>query len=82
MNAGFLADSYTKMGIFSVVLYLVALKLLVSFSDSNKDFKDEFIIFSIIIAPLIALANSSLTTTLFSHGLLLAFFVSSQIKKA
>ncbi len=82
MNAGFLADSYTKMGIFSVVLYLVALKLLVSFSDSNKDFKDEFIIFSIIIAPLIALANSSLTTTLFSHGLLLAFFVSSQIKKS
>ena len=71
-----------KNGNFSVVLYLVALKLLVSFSDSNKDFKDEFIIFSIIIAPLIALANSSLTTTLFSHGLLLAFFVSSQIKKA
>lgn len=82
MNAGFLADSFTKMGFFSVVLYLISLKLLVSFSDSNKNFKDEFIIFSIIIAPLIALANSSLTTTLFSHGLLLSFFVSSQIKKA
>ena len=81
MNVGFLADSFTKMGIFSVVLYLIVLKLLVSFSDSNKNFKDEFIIFSIVISPLIALANSSLTTTLFSHGLLLAFFVSSQIRK-
>ena len=80
MNAGFLADSFTKMGFF--MLYLIALKLLVSFTDSNKNFKNEFIIFSIIISPLIALANSSLTTTLFSHGLLLSFFVSSQIKKA
>ena len=39
------------------------------------------LIFSLIITPLIALANSSLTTTLFSHGLLLSLFVSSQIRK-
>ena len=81
MNGGFLADSFTKMGLFSVVLYLIVLKLLISLSDSNKNFKNEFMIFSLIITPLIALANSSLTTTLFSHGLLLSLFVSSQIRK-
>lgn len=81
MNAGFLADSYTKMGFISIILYLLVLKMLVSFSDSNQNFKNDFIIFSIIIGPLIALSNSSLTTTLFSHGLLLSLFVSSQMRK-
>ena len=82
MNANFLADAYSKLGLLSVILYLIILKLLISFSESNRNNKEDFIIFSLVITPLIALANSSLTTTLFSHGLLLAFFVSSQIKKA
>ena len=80
MNVGFLADAYTKAGLFSVILYVIILKILISFSDSNKNIQNQFISFSIIIVPLISLANSSLTTTLFSHGLLLALFVSSKIK--
>ena len=81
MNANFLADAYSKLGLLSVILYLIILKLLISFSESNRNNKEDFIIFSLVITPFIALSNSSLTTTLFSHGLLLSLFVSSQIKK-
>ena len=81
MNAGFLADAFTKAGIVSVFLYIIVLKILISIAESNTKFENHFIIFAIIIIPLIALSNSSLTTTLFSHGLLLSLFVSSQIIK-
>ena len=82
MNANFLADAYSKLGLLSVILYLIILKLLISFSESSRNNKEDFIIFSLVVTPFIALSNSSLTTTLFSHGLLLSLFVSSQIKKA
>ena len=81
MNASFLADAYSKLGLISVVLYIILLRLVISFADSNRSNTDEFLIFSLVVIPFIALANSSLTTVLFSHGLLLALFVSSQIRK-
>ncbi len=63
------------------ILYIILLRLVISFADSNRSNTDEFLIFSLVVVPFIALGNSSLTTVLFSHGLLLALFVSSQIRK-
>ena len=73
-----LADSYIKLGFLSSIIYVFALKLLISFADHNFDIKNQFLIFSIIFVPFFSLANSALTTSLFSHGLLLSLILVSQ----
>ena len=78
VNVNFLADSYIKLGFLSSIIYVFALKLLISFADHNFDIKNQFLIFSIIFVPFFSLANSALTTSLFSHGLLLSLILVSQ----
>tara|TARA_B100001250_G_C19814174_1_gene797334 strand:+ start:661 stop:1941 length:1281 start_codon:yes stop_codon:yes gene_type:complete len=82
MNGSFLADGYIKIGLLSVFLYIIFLKLFTSLVDKKVNFDTQFIIFSVVFASILALTNSSMTTTLFSHGLLISFFVSSQVKGA
>ena len=78
VNVNFLADSYIKLGFLSSIIYVFVLKLLISFADHNFDIKNQFLIFSIIFVPFFSLANSALTTSLFSHGLLLSLILVSQ----
>jgi hypothetical protein len=78
LNVNFLADSYIKLGFLSSIIYFLGLKILISFADHNFQIQNQFLIFSIIFVPFFSLANSALTTSLFSHGLLLSLILVSQ----
>tara|TARA_B100001996_G_C18671849_1_gene597026 strand:+ start:963 stop:2261 length:1299 start_codon:yes stop_codon:yes gene_type:complete len=78
-NTNFLADSYTKLGIFSSLLYIIIIRIFMALIDFSGSNKPHFISYSCVIIPLVSLTNSSLTTTIFTHGLLgsllLIFFI-------
>lgn len=78
VNVNFLADSYIKLGFLSSIIYVIMLKILISFADNDFEIRNQFLIFSLIFVPFFSLANSALTTSLFSHGLLLSLILVSQ----
>ena len=69
-NTGFIYDSLTKAGLLSAILYIFILKIILSMMDSFSKNKNDFLVFCSIVIPFISLTNSSLSTTILTHGLL------------
>jgi len=80
LNVNFLADSYIKLGFLSSLIFIVIVRLLIAFVDKQYKITTQFIIFSLIFIPFFSLGNSSLTTTLFTHGLFISLLIISQLK--
>jgi hypothetical protein len=80
-NTNFLADSLTKFGVLSAVIYIVFLRILLELMDFLAKDKNIFIIYSIAIIPLFTLLNSALTTTLLSHGLVASIILITLIRE-
>jgi len=75
-NANFIADSYSKFGMFSAFLYAIILRIICLFMDCFSYNKSSFLLFAIFLIPIFSITNSSITATLLTHGLLFSIVLS------
>jgi hypothetical protein len=76
-NANMFADSYANLGLTGFFIIGFIFLLILKFLDSVSQFKNTFIILPLLSFSVINIANSSLITTLITHGLLFTLFVIS-----
>jgi hypothetical protein len=74
-NANIFADSYANLGIAGFFVIGLILLLILKYLDSVARFKNTTIILPLLSFSVINIANSSLITSLITHGLLLTLFV-------
>ena len=73
-NTGYLADGYAQAGFVGLVLVSVALGVLLSIFNSISITSDAASLSPVII-PIFILANSALTTTMLTHGLIIGLII-------
>ncbi len=74
-NVHFWADAYANIGFAAVFVVSVLVSLLLLIFNALWRSRSSILIFGLIIVPFWTLHESSLNTTLFSHGLLLALIL-------
>lgn len=74
-NANIFADSYANLGIAGFFIVGFIFLLILKFLDSVSRFKNIFIVLPLLSFSVINIANSSLITTLITHGLLFTLLV-------
>jgi hypothetical protein len=74
-NAGFLADAYANFGFMGMVIFTLILAIMLRIMDSISKGRDWRFVSIALIMPFFALINSSLLTTLLSHGFLFALLL-------
>jgi hypothetical protein len=74
-NANMFADSYANLGLTGFFIIGFLFLLILKFLDSVSRFKNTFIILPLLSFSVINIANSSLITTLITHGFLFTLFV-------
>ena len=74
-NANIFADSYANLGIGGFFIIGFLFLLILKFLDSVSRNKNIFIVLPLLSFSVINIANSSLITTLITHGLLFTLFV-------
>jgi hypothetical protein len=74
-NANMFADSYANLGLIGFFLIGFIFLLILKFLDSVSQFKNTYIILPLLSFSVINIANSSLITTLITHGFLFTLFV-------
>jgi hypothetical protein len=74
-NANMFADSYANLGLMGFFIIGFIFLLILKFLDSVSRFKNTFIILPLLSFSVINIANSSLITTLITHGFLFTLFV-------
>ncbi|WDU82027.1 hypothetical protein [Caloramator sp. Dgby_cultured_2] len=76
-NVNFIANAYSHIGFAGIIIFTLLLALVLLgfeyFSENNRNRK---YIVLISFSSFLALVNSSLLTTLKTHGLLIALFMS------
>lgn len=75
VNTGIVGDAYMNFGFLGLILWSVLLAAVLKLADSCSKGRDIRIGIVAIAAPIVALTNSALLTSLVSHGLLLAFML-------
>ena len=73
-NANLWADGFANAGLAGVVLVSLVLALYLWLYDSVASRKSKIIAYAIIAMPAFAVTNTSLLTSLLTHGLLVALF--------
>jgi hypothetical protein len=74
-NANMFADSYANLGITGFFIIGFFFLLILKFLDSVSRYKNIAIVLPLLSFSVINIANSSLITTLITHGLLFTLFV-------
>ncbi|HLG35416.1 MAG TPA: hypothetical protein VI757_11095 [Bacteroidia bacterium] len=74
-NANMFADSYANLGLTGFFIIGFIFLLILKFLDSVSRFKNTFVILPLLSFSVINIANSSLITTLITHGFLFTLFV-------
>ena len=74
-NANMFADSYANLGLTGFFIIGFIFLIILKFLDSVSQFKNTFIILPLLSFSVINIANSSLITTLITHGFLFTLFV-------
>jgi len=80
-NAGFIADAFANFGYIGIFLFSLLLIIILVFIGFITSKKNKYLIASLFLMPFISLSNSSLLTTLLTHGLLFAMFLAFLLEK-
>ncbi len=76
-NTGWLGSGYMQMGLAGMLIYAVILGLLLSLVDTIATRRDPFMSVALLFIPFITVfVSSDLPTSLLTHGLILALFLS------
>ncbi|MBK5283836.1 MAG: hypothetical protein JJE25_00400 [Bacteroidia bacterium] len=74
-NANMFADAFANLGLIGFFIIGFIFLLILKFLDSVTRYKNIFIVLPLLSFSVINIANSSLITTLITHGLLFTIFV-------
>src|SRR5699024_3158582 len=74
-NVGVIGDAYTNFGVFGMILIPVILGLYLWVLDSITYNMNLAYSVSLVVIPAMSLVNSSLFTSLLTHGLLFSVFI-------
>jgi hypothetical protein len=72
---GIYADAYLNFGPIGFLIWSILLCLLIKFAEGLSKNKDFRLITATLVMPTIALYETSLLTTMFTHGFVVAFLV-------
>lgn len=81
-NAHFWADAFANMGYFAVIVVTLIMAVLLTLINALARSRDHMLVLALFIVPFWTLMESSLNTTLISHGMLLAVLLAFAVPLA
>ena len=80
-NANMFADGFANGGILGIVVIFLLLLFVLKLTDDFSYNKDKLFVYGLLAMPFFSLTNSSLLSTLLTHGLLISILIIMFLKK-